>query len=202
MKFSIIIPAHNSAGFIRKALDSIKAQAFTDYELIVVCDSCTDDTEEVAREYGAVVESVSFHCDGLTRNRGMELAHGDWLLFMDDDDWWLHEFVLLQLDDMINRTPEMDILCFSFIWKEMGYASPISRGGAHWIACWCKCYRRESIGDSRFSNLIDGSADVLFYTQMFYKGLRIVDWDMPLYYYNYLRPGSISETRGYDYRPG
>ena len=84
MKFSVIIPAHNSAGHIRNALDSIAEQTFTDYELIVVCDSCTDNTADVAREYADIVEEVEYHADGPTRNRGIELATGDWVLFMDD----------------------------------------------------------------------------------------------------------------------
>ena len=201
MKFSIIIPAYNSAGHIRKALDSIKSQTFTDYEIIVICDSCTDDTEVIAREYGARTEAVSYHADGLTRNRGIELAAGDWLLFMDDDDWWLHEYVLQQLSDKIDERPDADIIAFSFIWREIGYMTPTSRGGGNWIACWCKCYRRECIGSARFSNLVDGAADIQFFEQMFFKGLRVMNWDMPMYYYNYLRPGSISETHGYDYRP-
>ena len=58
MKFSIIIPAHNSAGYIQNALDSVAEQTFTDYELIVVCDSCTDNTEEIAKEYGINKNSV------------------------------------------------------------------------------------------------------------------------------------------------
>ena len=200
MKFSIIIPAYNSAGHIRKALDSIKSQTFTDYELIVVCDSCTDDTEAIAKEYGARTESVEYHCDGLTRNRGIELAEGDWVLFMDDDDWWLHEYVLQQLSEKIDQT-EADIICFSFIFRHIGYAKPIRNvNGSHWIACWCKCYRRTAIDFARFSNETDGSADVQFFMQMFFRGLRVVDWDMPLYYYNYWRDESISETKTYDFR--
>ena len=191
MRFSIVIPAHNSAGYIRKALESVKAQTYKDYELIVVCDSCTDDTEQIAREYGAVTDNVEFHCDGLTRNRGIELARGDWLLFMDDDDWWLHEYVLQQLADKLDDS--MDILCFSFIFRHIGYAAPVRRcNGAHWIACWNKCYRRTAIRDARFSDVTDGSADIQFYMQMLYRGLRITDWDMPLYYYNYWRDDSIS----------
>ena len=53
MKFSIIIPAHNAAEHIQNALDSVTEQTFTDYELIVICDSCTDNTEQIAKEYGA-----------------------------------------------------------------------------------------------------------------------------------------------------
>lgn len=50
MRFSIIIPAHEAENRIRVALDSIKQQTFKDYELIVVCDACTDRTEEIAKE--------------------------------------------------------------------------------------------------------------------------------------------------------
>ena len=198
MKFSIIIPAHNSAGYIRKALDSIKAQTFTDYELIVVCDSCTDNTEEIAKEYGALTAAVEYHADGLTRNHGIEMARGDWVLFLDDDDWWLHEFVLQQLSDKLNNA--IDILCFSFIFRGVKYANPLGNGGMwHWPACWCKCYKRTAIGSSRFSDVTDGTADVQFFQQMFTKGLTIVDWDMPMYYYNYFREGSQS-ANGEDWR--
>ena len=201
MRFSIVIPAHNSAGYIRKALDSIKSQTFTDYELIVVCDSCTDDTEAIAREYGARTEAVSFHADGLTRNRGIELATGDWLLFMDDDDWWLHEYVLQMLSEKIDQNPAADIIAFSFIFRHIGYATPIRNiNGQHWPACWCKCYRREAVNGSRFSDITDGSADMQFFSQMFFRGLKVVDWDMPLYYYNYWRDDSISEQKTYDFR--
>lgn len=201
MFFSIIIPAHNASGHIRKALDSIKAQTFTDYELIVVCDSCTDDTEQIAREYGAITEAVTYHADGPTRNRGLELAQGEYVLFLDDDDWWLHEYVLEMLDDKLRRHPHVDILCFSFIFRHIGYAAPIRKcNGAHWIACWCKCYRRAAIGDARFSDITDGSADVQFFSMMFNKGLIVMNWDTPFYYYNYWRDDSISARITHDFR--
>ena len=198
MRFSIIIPAHNSAGYIQNALDSIAEQTFEDYELIVVCDSCTDNTEEVAKEYGARTVAVDYHCDGLTRNKGIEMAQGEWVLFMDDDDWWLHEFVLDQLNGRINSA--IDILCFSFIFRGLKYADPFGNGGHYWVACWNKCYKRSAIGSARFSDDTDGTADVQFFSQMFNKGLRIAAWDMPMYYYNYYREGSISAQTGPDWR--
>ena len=87
MRFSIIIPAHNEEKNIRKLLDSIKSQTFTDYEVIVVCDSCEDATESIAKEYGARTLNVDYHTDGLTRNAGIDIAKGEWLLFIDADDW-------------------------------------------------------------------------------------------------------------------
>ena len=112
MKFSIIIPAHNSASYIRKALDSIKAQTFKDYELIVVCDSCTDNTQAIAEEYGATTVKVGYGRDGLTRNEGLARANGEYVLFMDDDDWWLHEYVLSQLNDKLEECPDVDVIVF------------------------------------------------------------------------------------------
>lgn len=196
MRFSIIIPAHNSEAFIRKGLDSIKAQTFKDYELIVICDSCTDRTEEVAKEYGAITERVGFGRDGLTRNQGLAKAQGEWVLFMDDDDWWLHEFVLEQLDKKLSENPDIDVLCFSFIFKGWQYARPKANRGSHWTAVWNKCWRREFVQGCKFSNEWSIS-DVTFHRQVFAKNPRILDWDMPMYYYNYLRKGSISQMDGH-----
>lgn len=187
MKFSIIIPAYNAAGHIRKALESVKCQSFTDYELIVVCDSCTDETADIAASYGARVINVNYHRDGLTRNAGIDAAVGDWVLFMDDDDWWLHEYVLQQLADMVGRHGE-DVLRFSFIFRGQGYAKC-----GDWIAVWNKAWRREIIGGTRFSD-VKWWSDVDFNRLMMDKRPKIHDWDMPMYYYNYMRKGSISWT--------
>jgi len=192
MRFSIVIPAHNSENYIRKGLDSIKSQTFKDYELIVICDNCTDRTEEVAKEYGAITERVGYGRDGLTRNHGLGKATGEWVLFMDDDDWWLHEYVLEQLDKKLAANPGIDVLAFSFIFKGWKYATPNGNNGGHWIAVWNKCWKRELIQDCKFSNEWSVS-DVQFHRQAMAKKPKILDWDMPMYYYNYLRPGSISE---------
>lgn len=189
MKFSIIIPAYNAENHIYRALDSIVAQSFADYELIVVCDSCTDRTEWVAKGYGARTAAVNYHRDGLTRNAGLDMACGDWILFMDDDDWFLHEFVLEQLAGRVGRDNE-DVLRFAFIWKGKFYASP-----GDYISVWNKAWRREFIGDTRFSDR-EWWSDMDFNRAMMDKNPRISDWDMPMYYYNYMRKGSISWMNG------
>lgn len=192
MRFSIIIPAHNSEEYIRKALDSIKQQTFTDYELIVICDACTDHTQDVAREYGAITERVGYGRDGMTRNRGLAKASGEWILFMDDDDWWMHEFVLEQLDKKLKENTNIDVLCFSFIFKGWKYADPHGNNGARWTATWNKCWRRDFVKDCKFSDEVAVS-DVQFHKQVFNKNPRVLDWDMPMYYYNYMRKGSQTE---------
>ena len=87
--FSVIVPAHNSVRFIRTGLMSIKNQEFHDYELIVVCDSCTDDTETIVKRYADKTIRSDLHSGGGARNIGLDAARGTWILFMDDDDWFM-----------------------------------------------------------------------------------------------------------------
>ena len=195
MRFSIIVPAYNAEGTIRKALNSIRSQTFKDYELIVVCDNCTDNTHAIAEAYTDKVYDVSNGCDGPTRNTGLEKAQGEYVLFMDDDDWWLHEYVLWQLDEKLKATGNPDVLCFSFIFKGLKYATPTNNYGINdnrWYAVWSKCWKREFIGNSRFSN-VRMTSDVDFHNSVFARHPRVVDWDMPMYYYDYLRKGSQTE---------
>ena len=190
-RFSIIIPAHNDEFRIQKALDSVRQQSFKDYELIVVCDACTDATAVVARMYTNNVIEVDFHRDGLSRNVGLDIAVGDWILFMDSDDWWLHEFVLEELAGQI-AAQEFDVMAFGFIWRNVGVAYPLHNGTQLWPNVWSKLWRRDFIGDTRFSD--EWSVSDLGFTQaMINKRPRLVTWDMPMYYYNYMREGSITE---------
>lgn len=189
MRFSIILPAHNAAPFIRKALDSIKAQTFTDYELIVVCDACTDNTAAIAREYTDKVLEVNFANPGPTRSAGLDIAQGEYILFTDDDDWWLHEYAFEMIDAEI--TDSTDLLCFGFIWKGRGYTSPYRENGYMWPAVWNKAWRRTAIGDIRFPS--EYPDDLLFHNRMVTERMmRIRFFDHALYYYDYLRPGSNS----------
>lgn len=190
--FSVIIPAHNAENHIRKGLDSIMCQVCKDYELIVVCDSCEDNTAQIAREYGAITPEVQFHLDGLTRNKGLDIARGKWILFSDDDDWFLHEFAFQQLYDMAGRHDE-DAICYSYIVRGEGYHRQKPESMA--VPVWSKCWRREFIGDTRFSFRHYWS-DCDFHNKVMRKKHRFVYWDMPLYYYNFGRTGSISEKYG------
>ena len=196
MKFSVIIPAHNAGKTIEKTLQSIRQQSFTDYEVIVVCDACEDDTVEVVKGHPWVRNLVvNNHTDGLTRNDGLNMAQGEWVLFIDADDWWLHEYVFEQLSEKIKENPDCDVIAFGMIWRYIGYAGPRSKMGTLYPHCTNKCWRRSFIGDTRFPE-IKVANDAGFHERMMAKSPRLIEWDMPLYYYDYLCPNSKSVGLG------
>lgn len=196
MKFSVIIPAHNSGDYAWRALESIKKQTFKDYELIVVCDACTDDTRDLAKIYTDKVLEVDFHNDGLTRQAGVDIAEGDWILFMDDDDRWLHDYVLSILDQACD--PSFDVIAFGFVFKGKGVVGPMMTTESLWPNVWSKAWRSDYCKRFRFKK-VDMESDFVFCSEAI-PGAKIRLIESPLYVYNYMRPGSQTEKarRGSD----
>lgn len=87
-KFSIVIPSYNYGRFVHRAIDSALAQTGDDFEVVVVDDGSKDDTPSVVARYGDRIRSYRHaNCGAAaTRNRGAELAAGEYLLFLDADD--------------------------------------------------------------------------------------------------------------------
>lgn len=194
--FSIVIPAHNSEFFILRCLNSVIRQTFTDYELIVVCDRCYDNTEGIARAMADKVIVTDYGMDGLARNAGIDAAEGEWVLFIDDDDWWIHEYVLEELHNIATHKGLIaDVLTFDFIWKDPPEGIPVyykNDAGTTNIAVWSKAFRRELIGDTRFP-AIKMTSDVGFMKQIVDKQPLCYATHELMYYYNYMRTGSQTE---------
>ena len=195
MRFSVIIPAHNSEKFIAKGLESIRNQSFQNFELIVVCDRCTDNTKAIAESYGAKTIDVDYGRDGLTRNAGLDIAQGEYILFLDHDDNYLHEFVFEEINRKLKQENDPELLCCSFIWKGIAYTRPIAKNGELLPNVWSKAWRRDFINTTRFTDVYSIS-DYYFCKEMERKPHRTVIFDFPIVYYNYLREGSISKAMG------
>lgn len=94
-KVSVIIPTYNRASYLKEAIESVLAQTYKDFELIIVDDGSTDNTEEVVRSFDD--ERIIYKKKqreghpGKTRNVGLDLARGEYIAFLDDDDLWLPE---------------------------------------------------------------------------------------------------------------
>ena len=88
---TIIIPTFNRADFLKEAIESVLAQTFTDFELIVVDDGSTDHTGDVVREFPRIRYAACPENSGVShaRNLGIGMARGRYICFLDSDDLWV-----------------------------------------------------------------------------------------------------------------
>lgn len=110
-EFSVIIPAYNSEATLARALDSVFAQTWPAHEVIVIDDGSSDDTLQVARGFGDRVRIIHQSNAGVSmaRNRGAEAATGDWLAFLDADDWYYPDRLRWHAE-WIAQDPGLDFL--------------------------------------------------------------------------------------------
>lgn len=97
---SVIIPAYNAAKYLRETLDSVFAQTYPFFEVIVVDDGSTDATPSILTEYSDRIQVLNQSNRGsaAARNFGAKHAKGKWLAFVDADDIWLPSKLALQID--------------------------------------------------------------------------------------------------------
>lgn len=91
-KISVILPVFNGERYIQKAVESVLNQSFTDFELIIVDDGSTDDTSNIISDFDderLKIISQQNRGPGAARNSGLEIARGEYVMFLDSDDWFL-----------------------------------------------------------------------------------------------------------------
>lgn len=116
MKFSVIIPLYNKAPYVEKALSSVLNQTFSDYELIVVDDGSADNSFSIVKDYTEsnfkerVVSIIQQANAGVStaRNNGVAASHGEYICFLDADDWWEPTF-LEEMSQLITDYPQVGI---------------------------------------------------------------------------------------------
>lgn len=112
-RFSVIIPLYNKAPYVAKAIGSVFAQTFTDYELIIVDDGSKDNSAEITNQtleghWNARFVQQENAGVSVARNNGVALSHGDFLCFLDADDWWEPTF-LEEMSSLIEEFPDAGI---------------------------------------------------------------------------------------------
>ena len=101
---SVIMPTYNCERFIRESIDSVLAQTYINWELLIVDDCSTDETESVVRSFSdpriRYMRNEQNMGAALTRNRALKEAKGRYIAFLDSDDLWLPEKLERQIDFM------------------------------------------------------------------------------------------------------
>lgn len=103
---SIITPTYNCAKFIVQTIESVLAQSYTDWEMIISDDCSTDNTQEVIKPYLEADSRIKYICNdknsgaAITRNNALRVAQGRWIAFLDSDDLWAPEKLERQITFM------------------------------------------------------------------------------------------------------
>ncbi|MCJ7617299.1 MAG: glycosyltransferase [Desulfobacterales bacterium] len=126
---SIIIPTYNRGWTLKEAIDSVLAQDFTDFELIVADDGSNDNTQDILNSYKEDIIVLHQGNKGVSaaRNRGIASASGQYIAFLDSDDLWLPQKLSTQVD-FFNTNPEALICQTEEKWIRNGiFANPKKR---------------------------------------------------------------------------
>ena len=177
---SIIVPVYQVEKYLRQCVDSILAQTFTDFELILVDDGSKDQSGQICDEYAGMDERIKvIHQENggvaSARNRGIDCAEGSYLCFIDADDWIEETMVArcvshikqydadvlrhghtmeLWKDEKCIRTEENDAPDFA---NELTHDEIAMEMESFWKNCsnyvWNYFFKKETIGQTRFPEI-------------------------------------------------
>jgi hypothetical protein len=225
MLFSIIIPVYNVEKYLQECVNSVLIQDFSDYEIILVNDGATDNSPTICDEYEkkySQIKVIHKNNGGLSdaRNFGIKEAMGDYLIFLDSDDFWRGEKILSDLFVIIKEN-NPDIIIHGFthyydiskhidttffqlykkklskikqdITKVMNINIPIIALGIFNSTGWNKIVKREIVKKHNMLfplGKIHEDVDWCFNLLKYSKNIFV--YQNPFYYYRQNREGSIT----------
>ena len=208
---SVIVPVYNTEKYLRRCIDSVLAQTYTDFELLLIDDGSKDSSGAICDEYAAQDTRMRvFHKENggvsSARNMGLDHARGEWITFVDSDDWLSKDY----LDDLI-RHSDSDLVIADFVvegssqwneilpvgqWQGKELSGIIERDVAlaRFTAPWCKLLKKSLIGQIRFYTELTTQEDALFMFRYLCVVQNIQIIAQKGYHYNRETIGSLSKS--------
>lgn len=216
-KVSIIVPVYKVEAYLPRCLESILSQRFTDFELLLIDDGSPDACGRICDEYALKDERIrTFHQKNagvsVARNLGLDNARGEWLAFVDSDDWveegWLDVFADdtgIRDSDLLlygRRKTDGAMVFYEYLppqskWKARDY---INTNEFNMVAVWSCFFRRVIIEKSgiRFSPSLKFAEDTEFLLKTFASSDNILALHAVLYNY-YFRKSSATNLTKFDF---
>lgn len=202
---SIVIPVYNSEKYIAKCLDSIINQTYKDIEIIAIDDGSSDSSLNILREYEEKFDFIKVFSQknsgiAKTRNKGIDLSKGDYLMFIDNDDYIDSYYVEIFVNTIQKRRADIVIGGYKRVNtnnKVLFHNKPKNNNWSKYtiIAPWSKIYKKEVITKVGASFLDYGiGEDVYFNLKLFSSNLNIVTIDYEGYNWFY-NDKSVSNTK-------
>ena len=118
-KVSIIIPVYNVEKYLKECIDSVLSQTYINYEIILIDDGSTDKSSKICDDYSAKFSNITVkHIEnaGLSnaRNVGINLSSGEYLMFLDSDDYWDNKYCLQDIMNNLDDNYDSDLLIFRY----------------------------------------------------------------------------------------
>ena len=207
---SIIIPVYNAEGFLRKGLDSCVNQTMQNIEVICVNDASEDNSALIIEEYAEKYPDKVIHLDctensgqGGSRNKGILHARGEYLCFMDSDDY----LDVNLCEDVYKKAKaeDADIVFYDYIRVDgerkyqvewIGEEELETWYNQNWCAAWLQMIRREVILDHKlfFPEKIRAADDAIVPVWRYYAKSRC-KMQKPYYYYVNRQDSLVNETK-------
>lgn len=201
---SIIIPAYNIKAYIGRCLDGLLNQTYKRLEIIVVSDGSTDGTNDVIKEYAQRDERIKYvfkENTGVsdTRNVGLDIATGDYIGFIDGDDYMEPNMFEILLSNALKYDADISHCGYQMVFPsrvEYYYGTDklcefdqyqgleaIIKADLVEPGIWNKLYKREIVEQIRFDTRLVENEDFLYNVQAFKECKKSVFVDKPLYHY-------------------
>lgn len=218
-KVSVIVPVYNVEQYLEKCLKSITEQTYDNLEIIVVNDGSPDHSEKIIKEFQKNDDRITYikkENGGLSsaRNAGLEIATGDYISFIDSDDWIRSEFISTLVTALETDGSDIAICTMNYIYsdgtekkrtpviKSQKIVDPFTglndlfEGSQFKCHAQNKLYKRELFYDPDIRYPIGKIFEDVFTTyKLFFKANKISYIDKTLYYYLQNRPGSILQSQ-------
>lgn len=208
MKFSVIVPIYNVEDYLRACVDSVLAQDFRDYEIILVDDGSPDNCGKICDEYAEKypqIKTIHKENGGLSdaRNFGIKEAKGEYLIFLDSDDYWEGTNVLSDLSDILEKDNHPDLILHGYTKineiEERPYFSNLKIENKGFIADFGYLVSKGIYFSNAWTKII--KKDILVNNNLFFeKGLLHEDMPFSFDLASYIRTYSIYNSGFYRYR--
>lgn len=219
--FSVIVPVYNAEKNLHRCLESLRHQRFSNFEVLMIENGSADKSNAICREYATrdnrfVLHTLSQNCGpSIARNTGLEYAKGQWIAFVDSDDYVTPDY-LQQLQAAFLEN-DADVVFFGYRKvtteeKELAHCIPQVADAASsydiltdlarqdlFGYTWIKAFHANAIGDTRFPEKLNLLEDEVFACEVLSKGGRVAVLPEPLYYYVIGNSGSLMGRTHQDY---
>lgn len=203
---SIITPVYNSEKLISETIESVLSQTYKDFEMIIIDDCSKDNSSKIIKKYCNIDPRIKYHNlnknsgAAVARNKGIDLAIGKYICFLDSDDLWTKTKLEEQLDFMKRKDVGFSFTGYSFIDEEGNDLNKVIKVPKEIdydellkntiIGCLTVMIDREKIGDFRMP-LVRAGQDTATWLAILRKGYIAYGLQKPLAKYRIVK-GSIS----------